>query len=103
MSIKAPPIDSFEELSERKDGKSSGNGAKDFVEDAVRKREAREAIDVECARLALLNIVDYELEREPAAEKLHVRVSTLDKLVSAARPTDETLQGQGPALEDSDA
>jgi hypothetical protein len=101
--MEKPPIDSVEEFPERKkkaDSKSSGNGVKDFVEDAMSKREDRHAVDAEIVRLAYLGLVDYEREREPAAEKLQVRVGILDELVKAARPHDEVPPGQGrPLLE----
>jgi putative DNA primase/helicase len=55
-------------------------------------------IDREIARLAKLRAVDYERERKDAAAKLNVRMSILDKLVSAARPPDDSAPGQGRSL-----
>jgi hypothetical protein len=40
------------------------------------------AVNAEITRLAALSIVEYEHEREAAAENLKVRVGTLDKLVT---------------------
>jgi putative DNA primase/helicase len=39
------------------------------------------------AELAKLSLLDYELQREKSAEALSIRVSVLDKLVEAERPT----------------
>jgi len=60
---------------------------------------AGDSTDLEIARLAKLRLADYERERRAAAEKLGVRAPILDKLVSAARPPDESVPGQGRKLE----
>jgi hypothetical protein len=54
--------------------------------------------DAEIACLAKLPLAAYERERKVAAGRLGVRVSTLDKQVSAARPADESVPGQGRQL-----
>ena len=54
--------------------------------------------DVEIARLATLRTADYERERTPAAKRLNIRVTILDKLVIAERPADESVPGQGRKL-----
>jgi hypothetical protein len=45
----------------------------------------RPEVNAEIARLAALPPLDYEREREPGAEKLGCRVTTLDRLVADAR------------------
>ena len=50
--------------------------------------------DSEIARLAALPLLEYERTRESAAERLDVRVSILDKLVSAARDDGDQAQGK---------
>jgi putative DNA primase/helicase len=54
----------------------------------------------EIKRLAGLSAVQYERERKPAAEKLGLRASILDRLVKAERPSD--ADGQGRAVEIAD-
>jgi putative DNA primase/helicase len=51
---------------------------------------------LELARLAALDPLSYEREREEAAEKLGIRVATLDRLVAIARG--EQKKGQGRPL-----
>ncbi len=50
------------------------------------------------ARLAAMDPLGYDRERVPAAERLGIRVSTLDELVEAARPMPEAAAGRGVAL-----
>jgi len=99
MSMEKPPIDSADEFYECKDGKSYGNGAKDVVEEAIKSREARRALDAEIARLAALSMPEYETARKEAAEALGFRASILDRLVDGQRPRDDTPKGQGRPLE----
>ena len=47
----------------------------------------------EIERLAALDPISYDGEREAAAERLTCRVSTLDKLVSAKRAETATFRG----------
>ena len=56
-------------------------------------------VDAEIARLADLPVAQYERERKPAAERLSLRVSVLDKLVDQLRPDDtDHADGQGRTL-----
>jgi Protein of unknown function (DUF3631) len=58
-----------------------------------------DAEKAEIARLAALPPLDYEREREPAAERLGCRVGILDQLVEDARTTQNQLgSGQGRPL-----
>ena len=52
----------------------------------------------EIVRLANLNPVQYEHERKDAAERLRLRASVLDRLVSAERPVNEGMQGRALSL-----
>jgi len=55
----------------------------------------------ELDRLSTLDPLAYDREREPMAERLGVRVSTLDRAVAARRPvTSSELQGQAIVLTD---
>src|SRR5262249_2307503 len=56
------------------------------------------AVNAEITRLAALSTVEYEHEREAAAENLKVRVATLDKLV--AKRQAPALQLGGGGLQD---
>ncbi len=59
--------------------------------EAARQRNAeQQADDARIAALAVLSLVDYERQREEAAEALGVRVSILDKLVLAQRPAGDS-------------
>jgi putative DNA primase/helicase len=53
---------------------------------------------LEIARLAALSPLDFDRARLAAAERLGVRVATLDEMVKAARPPAETTQGRGIRL-----
>ena len=53
--------------------------------------------DKEIARLASLSEVQYEHERRPAADRLGIRTTALDRAVKDARPAD--TKGQGRAFE----
>jgi hypothetical protein len=55
-------------------------------------------IDVEIARLAKLSRVEYDRERQAAADRLKVRVGTLDKEVETERGETEDYAKQGRAL-----
>jgi putative DNA primase/helicase len=50
------------------------------------------------ARLAALSDIEYEREREPAAEELGLRVAVLDRLVRAARGDRQKPDGRGRPL-----
>src|SRR5699024_2135995 len=52
----------------------------------------------ELARLAALDLLSYEREREGAAKQLGLRVGALDKLVEALRPKPETAAARGVSL-----
>ena len=54
--------------------------------------------DAEITRLAGLSITQYERERKPAAQRLGLRTSVLDKLVRVERPKDDSDR-QGRALQ----
>jgi putative DNA primase/helicase len=58
----------------------------------------RAAEALEIARLAALDPVEYDRQRQAAAERLGVRVSTLDEAVQGARPKAEATDGRGVAL-----
>lgn len=60
--------------------------------------DMRVADATELARLAALDPLAYDREREAAAERLGVRVSTLDTLVAALRPKREAGEGRAVAL-----
>ncbi len=49
--------------------------------------------------LASLKLIEYDRRREAAAEKLGVRVTTLDREVEWRRPKHEDTKGQGRALQ----
>lgn len=53
---------------------------------------------LEIARLAALDPLDYEREREAIAERMGCRVSVLDDLVKRARPQTETTHGRAIGL-----
>jgi putative DNA primase/helicase len=53
---------------------------------------------LEIARLAALDPVSYERERQAAADKLGIRVAALDRFVAAARGAGENRAGQGRPL-----
>lgn len=53
---------------------------------------------LEIARLAALDPLDYEREREAIAERMCCRVSVLDELVKRARPQTETTNGRAIGL-----
>jgi hypothetical protein len=57
----------------------------------------RAADALEIARLAALDPLAYDREREAAAKKLGVWVSTLDQQVEAARPKPEGAEGRRAA------
>jgi putative DNA primase/helicase len=53
---------------------------------------------IELARLAALDPLSYEREREAAAERLAIRVAVLDRLVAVARNDGKEARGQGRPL-----
>jgi hypothetical protein len=55
-------------------------------------------VDEETVRLAGLNAVQYERQREHAAKALCMRVSVLDRLVRSARSDNADVAGQGRPL-----
>jgi putative DNA primase/helicase len=63
--------------------------------------EARAAEALEIARLAALSRMDYDRERIAAAERMSVRVSTLDQQVEAAREPAASMHGRRIGLRDS--
>ena len=54
----------------------------------------RAAEDEEIKRLAALDPLDYDRERQPAADRLGIRVSTLDHLVEEAKPKSGAAHGR---------
>jgi len=56
----------------------------------------------EIARLAALDLLEYDREREDAAKRLGVRVSTLDQQVQDARPRPEGADGRMVALPEAE-
>jgi putative DNA primase/helicase len=66
--------------------------------DDVRLGRDRAAEALEIARLANLDPLDYDRERQAAAERIGCRVGTLDEQVKAARPQSESATGRGVAL-----
>ncbi|MFT8247254.1 DUF3631 domain-containing protein [Roseomonas sp. BN140053] len=58
----------------------------------------RAADALEIARLAALDLLDYDRERAAAAERLGCRTSTLDEQVKAARPQPGAATGRGVNL-----
>ena len=71
-----------------------------------RKPASEETIKNEVCRLVTISRIKYELEREGVAEKLGIRLSTLDRLVKiergdadVARGDDEAAAGPGRSLE----
>jgi putative DNA primase/helicase len=70
-------------------------GAGFTVEDVDAGRVAR---DTELARLAALDPIDYDQQREDAAKVLGCRVSTLDDQVRERRPMPEAGTGRGVSL-----
>jgi hypothetical protein len=76
------------------------SGSVDFNEtcDKARRERSREIIEAELGRLALLTTTDYEPEREPAAERLKLRLSILDKLIKARRPK-KTAKPMAPEID----
>jgi putative DNA primase/helicase len=69
--------------------------ASEMVDEAAKAGED----EAEIGRLASLSSLEYERERKPAAEKLGVRASELDKAVKAERAKDAPPEGQGRAFE----
>jgi hypothetical protein len=55
--------------------------------------------EAEIARLAALPGLQYERERQSAAERLRMRVSILDRLVKAERGNGRAVHGQGQPVE----
>ena len=62
----------------------------------------RAADATEIARLAALDPMEYDRQREAAAEALRVRKPTLDDMVQAARPRPEATDGRTVALAEVD-
>src|SRR5262245_27757295 len=64
---------------------------------SAQKHEAKPAATLEIQRLARLSLLDYELERESAAQRLSIRVTVLDDQVKQARAAknDSDTKGQG--------
>lgn len=78
---------------------SQDNGAAAREERAARRAEdERAAFDAKITRLADLDLVTYERQREPAADELGLRVSVLDQLVRERRG-DGSRPAQGRPLE----
>jgi putative DNA primase/helicase len=66
---------------------------------AVEVDDSRPGVDPEIARLAALDPLTYDRCRHAEAEKLGVRVSTLDAEVDKARNPSADAEGQGGTLE----
>jgi putative DNA primase/helicase len=64
---------------------TSGNGAAPPSANGERLPDRRAEDAAQITRLAALPLLDYEREREPAADRLGCRVSILDQLVERAR------------------
>jgi putative DNA primase/helicase len=62
-----------------------GFGTLKFYADKAKPGWDQDQVDAEIARLAKLSDVEYDREREAAAEKLGIRVGTLNKLVAKKR------------------
>lgn len=67
-----------------------------MTDDAALSDRADDALEI--ARLAALDRLDYERERDEAAKLLGCRTSVLDELVKAARPKTETTSGRAIGL-----
>jgi putative DNA primase/helicase len=67
----------------------------EFVDAALKNGEDRKEVD----RLSKLTLMDFERERQEAAKRLGLRKPVLDKVVAAARPAKDAVQGQGRTLE----
>lgn len=70
--------------------------AADFTIREAAPETAQETIE----RLACLPSLDYELAREAEAKRLGIRVSALDDLVEAKRPTDTDRDARAVSLDD---
>ncbi|WP_165694261.1 DUF3631 domain-containing protein [Teichococcus deserti] len=68
-----------------------------MTEDNTTNRD-RAAEANEIARLAALDPLDYDRERQAAADRLGCRVSTLDEMVRGVRPAEDAATGRGVAL-----
>ena len=62
------------------------------------KQNQNRDLPPEVFRLAGLSLIEYEKEREPAAEKLGVRVTILDQLIASLNPPRQGDQVQGQRL-----
>jgi Bifunctional DNA primase/polymerase, N-terminal len=67
---------------------------------AAKGHDAKPAAALEIQRLARLSLLDYERERESAAQRLGMRVTVLDDLVKQARAAknDGDTKGQGHTI-----
>jgi hypothetical protein len=71
--------------------------AEEMAAKAARAAADKSPEDLEIARLALLDDIQYDQQRKEAAEKLGIRVGALDKAVAKARPAAEA-PGHGDDL-----
>ncbi len=83
--------------------KQHPNGADDSTYDGTAGYDESDAVadNIESdqqtiVRLASLNPLQYDRVRRAEAKRLHVQVSTLDKLVAAARTDDDESAARGP-------
>ena len=86
-------------LADRLDGQSAPGTSGDGVEgDAGPTTAGAGAHEAELARLAALDPIAYDQERQAAAGAIGCRVGTLDEAVQARRPMPETATGRGVSL-----
>ena len=78
--------------------KTQASGAANGAGGEQPKASAPSDVDMEIARLAKLSRVNYDRERQSAADRLKIRVATLDKEVEAERGETEDDAKQGHAL-----
>jgi putative DNA primase/helicase len=67
----------------------------DYLPKPETKGSGDPEVDAEITRLAKLSIIEYEHEREAVAEKLSIRVTTLEKLVAKKRTPSPQLGAGG--------
>lgn len=76
---------------------SGGAGMSDMDDKIVPFNQNRD--DAIIAELTTLSALDYERQRGAKAKELNIRVSMLDKLVTAARPKDDTHDEPNPFVD----
>jgi len=75
------------------------NGVHSELDAQAIEIDQRKELEEEIKRLAKLTIIQYEHERDPAAERLRIRVTTLDSLVKTERGESANTAIQGRPLE----